>query len=422
MVQQPPDPPGTASRALRHDHDFVKYAAARIVSVVGSGITYVALPVLVYRMTGSPLLTGAVTAFEAAPYLLLGLLVGALADRWNRRAMMITADLTSAVIIGSVPVAAAFGAVTSAQALLVAGAAASVFVFFDAANFGAMPSLVERDQIGRANSVVWTGQNLSDIIVPALTGVLLAVASPASLLTVDAVSFLVGALLVSRIRRTLSVPREPAEARSLRSEIGAGLRFLWQERTVRAVTVAGTAQAFAGGAFVGQIVVYADRTFDVQSGLRFGALYGVWGIGSTVAAVAFGRLSTRLSVFRLALTMLPVSAVLSLSVALAPTYGLAVVAIGLWGGVYMLIVMCAVTHRQTVTPEPLLSRVSTTGRMLSWGVGSTGGAFVGGVLASAFGVRAALVAAAGVLVVGSLVLWPSRRLAVPVLPVPADPL
>ncbi len=411
MVQQLPDPSLDTATApsLWRDADFVKYATARIISVVGSGITYVALPVLVYRLTGSPLLTGAVTAFEAAPYLLLGLLVGALADRWDRRHMMIAADTTSALIIASVPVAAALHKMTATQALVVAACAASVFVFFDAANFGAMPSLVQRDQIGRANAVVWTGQNLSDIVVPALTGVALAVAAPASLLSVDAVSFLVGALLVSRIHKTLSVPRTTTDESSLRGEIVDGLRFLWEEKSVRAVTVAGTLQAFAGGAFVGLLVVYADRTFHVQQGLKFGALYGAWGIGSTVAAVLFGRLSTHMSVFRLAISMLPVSAALALGVALAPSYWWGIAAITLWGGVYMLIVMCAVTHRQQMTPEPLLSRVNTTGRMLSWGVGSTGGAFVGGVLASVFGVRPALVAAAAVLVVGAAFLWPARN-------------
>src|SRR5437899_10060882 len=97
---------------LRDDPQFRRFWTARMVSLAGSSFTYVALPVLIYRRTGSPLLTGLVAAFEAIPYLLLGLVAGALADRWDRRRVMVAADLTSAVALGSLPVAAAFGVLT----------------------------------------------------------------------------------------------------------------------------------------------------------------------------------------------------------------------------------------------------------------------------------------------------------------------
>ncbi|HYT30378.1 MAG TPA: MFS transporter, partial [Actinomycetota bacterium] len=144
-----------AAERLRDDPDFRRFWSARMVSLAGSSMTYVALPVLVYAMTRSPLLTGVVAGFEAVPYLLLGLVAGALADRWDRRRVMVTADLASAAALGSLPLAAAFGVLTVPHVLIAALLSPTIFVFFDAANFGAVPTLVGRDRIALANAAIW---------------------------------------------------------------------------------------------------------------------------------------------------------------------------------------------------------------------------------------------------------------------------
>ena len=92
----------TAAPRLRDDPDFRRYWLARALSITGSMVTAIALPVLVYRLSGSTVLTALVTALESAPYLLTGLFAGALADRWNRRRVMVSADLVNAVLVGSI--------------------------------------------------------------------------------------------------------------------------------------------------------------------------------------------------------------------------------------------------------------------------------------------------------------------------------
>ncbi len=86
---------------LRDDADFRRFWWARFYSLAGSVITLVALPVLVYRLSGSALLTALVSGLEAAPYVVFGLFAGALTDRWNRRRVMIVADSVSAALIAS---------------------------------------------------------------------------------------------------------------------------------------------------------------------------------------------------------------------------------------------------------------------------------------------------------------------------------
>ena len=94
---------------LLRDREFVRYLVSRGLSATGSMATYIALPVLVYRTSDDAGLTALVAALEAAPYLLFGLLAGALTDRWDRKRVMVVADLLSAVLLLTIPAAAAAG-------------------------------------------------------------------------------------------------------------------------------------------------------------------------------------------------------------------------------------------------------------------------------------------------------------------------
>ncbi len=391
------EPGAAASLSLRRDRDFLRYWAARTVSVSGSAVTYVALPVLVYRLTNSPLWTGLVAVAETVPYLALGLLAGALADRVERRWMMVVADLAGAAVVGSIPLAALLGWLTAVQAVVVAGLAGVLFVFFDAAAFGALPALVGRDRIAAANGWVWGASTVAEIAGPAAAGAALAVLAAPSLMTVDAVSFVVSAALLARITARLSPALDEAGRRPLRQEVADGVAFLWHHPTMRAVTMVGTAQAVAGGAFVGQLVVYADRSLGIHhSDPRLGVLYAGWGVGALAAAMLLPRLAARVPPQRTVMAALPVSAVLSVAVALAPTFAVALPLVVAWGMAYMLVVVNAVTYRQQVTPEALQSRVNTLGRMLSYAFGFPFGAALAGGVAAVAGVRVGLLSACAV--------------------------
>lgn len=186
----------SVSDRLRDDPDFRRYWLARALSITGSMVTAVALPVLVYRLSGSPFLTALVTALEAAPYLLTGLFAGALSDRWNRRRVMVSADLVNAVVIGSIPLAHWLGILTVPQVLVVGFVVQMVYTFFDGANFGALPVLVGRARVAQANAAVWTASSLIELFVPPLAGLVLAVLNPATLLALDALSFVASASAV----------------------------------------------------------------------------------------------------------------------------------------------------------------------------------------------------------------------------------
>ncbi len=405
---------------LRADPDFRRFWAARMVTLAGTSVTIVALPVVVYAMTHSPLVTAFVAAAEALPYLLFGLIAGALADRWERRRVMVVTDLLSALVIGSLPVAYALDLLTVGHVLAVAFVVPTLFVFFDAADFGAIPMLVGRARIASAQSAIWSAGTVVEIAVPGLAGAALAVVAAPELLVADALSYVASAVLISRVRRPLSWEhrsRAPVRPAALVADVREGLVWLWRHAPVRVMTAIGAAQSVAGGAFMGQLVVWADRVLGVRAGdVRLGILFSAWGVGSLASTLVLPRLAARYGAVRLALYGIPCSALLALAVALSTQWVVATVLTAGWGAAYMLVVVNAITYRQQVTPDALMSRVNTTGRMLSFGLGAPFGALLGGVVANSAGPRAALVAGAGVLAVGAAGAWFSPLRAVAGLP------
>ena len=416
MTTEPAGSEVLAARRLRADPDFRRFLAARLISLTGTSFTFVAFPVLVYELTRSPLLTALVAAFQALPYLLFGLPAGALADRFDRKRVMVAADLANALILGSIAAASWLGILTVPHLLGAAFLVPAFFVFFDAADFGAVPALVGRQRIPAANSAIWSTSTVVETVVPLLAGALLAFVDAASLLAVDAFSYIASALLIRGVLRPLSDPdRRPTEelsSRALLADVRHGLRFVWEHVTVRSMTFVGTTQSIAGGAFVGQLVVWADRELGVRAGdPRLGVVFAAWGVGVFFASLTMPTLVRRLGAARVTLLGLPVSAVLCAATAVAGNWIVGALAVGAWGAAYMLVVINSITYRQQVTPEPLMSRVNTTGRMLSFGLGWPIGSVLGGVVAQSMGPQAGMLAGAVVLGVGVVLAWvsPLRR-------------
>jgi len=358
--------------------------------------------VLVYRLTGSALLTGLTVSLDALPYLLLGLPAGAFADRLDRKTIMVGADLTSAVLLVSVPVAAALDRLTVAHLLAVAFLGNAMFVLFDAANFGALPTLVGREHIAEANALVYGTANALDVVVPAAVGALLVVLEPSSVLAFDAATFVGSALLIRAIARPMS-DRHRIPVLGLGAQIGEGVAFIRAHRPVLVMTLVAATQAVAIGGLVGQLVVLLDQQLGVREGdVRLGVAWAVWGAGGVAGSAVTPWLARRLGAARTVLLGLPLSAAMAVAAGLAPTFATVVAALAAWGVVVTVVILGTINYRQEVTPEPLQSRVNTTARMLSYGGGWPIGALVAGAVAERSTARAGVLTTAAVLVAGAV--------------------
>lgn len=403
--------PSTRPESVLRDPEFVRYLVGRVLSGGGTIVTLIALPILVYRISDSPSLTALVAACEAAPYFVFGLVAGALADRWNRKRVMVTADLLSCLLILSLPVAHWFGEVTVPHVMLVAFLGPTIGVFFDGAVFGALPMLVGRPRIAEANSIAWGAQNVIEIVLPSIVGLSLAVMHPSTLLLLDALSFVASAALVASLTRPLydeSRVRPPFGLRQIGRDIAEGLRFLWGHGGVRTMTFVGLAQCLAGGAFVALMVVWIDRQLDAGTeGLRFGMVYGSWAVGGLAAAALLPAVLRRTTPARVTLAVLPFSAALGFFVPTIGVWWVAGIGLAAWSVAYTMVMINSISYRQLVTPEPLLGRVNTAGRMLSWGVGWTGGALLAGVLVVPLGIVPTMQLLALAPVLAVVVAWTS---------------
>lgn len=418
MISQ--QPPGREA-SLLSDRDLRRYFVARMISVTGVMVAYVVMPVLVYSITDSARWTSFVAIAEGVPYLLTGLFAGAVADRLDRKRIMVSADLVSGVVLTTIPLAWALDVLTPLHIVIAAFLVQVVYVFFDAANNGALPRLVTRARLPRANALVFGGMTAIETAIPGLVGLAFLVFPPAPLIMVNVVTFFGSALIIRGLRKPLS-ERRTGPRRSTRTAIAEGLRFIVRHRIVRVMTVVGTCQAFAGGAYLAVIVVWADRSLGIVEGdARLGFLFAVWGGGAVLGSWLMPRLLERFGQVRTLLLFVPLSALGGIATASAPVWTIAMVAIGIWSIFYMVVTATSITIRQLVTPDRLMSRVMTVGRMLTFGAGFPTGAFVAGVLAEQVGPARAMLMCQASLVLGSIIAWASPlRTAPRVLAAPED--
>jgi MFS family permease len=377
---------GVEGRRL-FDHDFTRWYLARSISIAGTAASAVALPLLVYRTSASPALTAAVVGLEALPYLMFGLFAGAAADRLRRKRMMITADVCCALLLATVPIAAAFDALAAWHVLVVAFGVGCGFCWFDAAAWGAFVRLVGRSRITRANSVIWTTEIVLEIAAPAAAGLLAALADPSLVLAADAATYLASAALLAGIRTPLDTG--PTVARRLTAEIAEGLRYLWRTPVLRTLTAAGFGLNVAVGGVLGLLVVHADRALGLTpEDKRLGLLYAAGAVGALVAAVILPRVSRWAGQGMVSLGGLVLFVAGVVGLAGTSTFILALGAWWIWSVARLAVNANGITVRQLLTPDELQGRVNTTGRMLAWG-GTPFGALLGGLSADAYGVRVA---------------------------------
>ncbi|MGB7385954.1 MAG: MFS transporter [Rhodococcus sp. (in: high G+C Gram-positive bacteria)] len=401
---------------------FRRFVLARAIAWIGNAMSIVAVPMLVYQLTGSPLLSGVAFAVEALPYLLFGLLAGAFADRVDRKRVLLVTQIASAAALASVPAAHLFGSVTIAQLLLVSFSTSTLFVFFDAASFGVVPALVGRDAIADATGTLVSVGTVIGITGPLLGGVAATTLGPPGAIAIDALCFLAAAIVTATITlpagaAASGAATSGAAASTLRTSIVEGLDFIWRHRVVRALTTVGIGVSLANGVVVGLMVVVGVRKLGLNEGdARLGSLYAATALGAFLISLVSARIQRAVGtgVITCAGLLVAFSAMLAWSIADVLAVSLLVLVV--YQAANTMIVVNGIVVRQSVTPDGLQSRVNTTARMIAMG-GTPFGAAAGGAVAEMFGVTAAIVLGACALAAAGAV---ALRLGVPRLPLLAD--
>ncbi|MEU7639927.1 MFS transporter [Streptomyces sp. NPDC039016] len=387
---------------------FGRLWSAAVVSRFGDALRGTALPLLAHAVTSDPLLIALVTACGFAPWLLFGLLGGAVADRVDQRRAMWAVDLLRGLLMGGFALAVAAGAAGIGLLLALAFALTTLQTLFDNAATALLPAVVPREALTTANARLMTGQEVvgrfvGGPVAPVLIGV--SVALP---FVVDAATYLIAAALVASLR-TGAPPRPPAPSgRTLRREIAEGVRALRGDRVLRGCCLSVALGNVGIGALIAELVVIVKDWLGagdfgyvaVTTGYGAGTVLGGLLAGRVVAAVG-GQLRTLLVAGVVETAVLVVFGTVR---ALWPA-ALALGVFGFAGTVWNVLETTVVQQR---APEAMLGRISSAFRTASI-AGTPLGALLGGAAAVVCGPNSPALLAAALLGVGTVVLIPVVR-------------
>jgi MFS family permease len=371
----------------RH-RDFRAFWAAETISQFGSQVTFLALPlVAIVVLRESAFKVALLTSVEYLPFLLFTLPAGVWVDRLRRRPILVLGNLGRAVALATVPLAHWLDVLTIWQLYAVGFVTGVCTVFFDVAYQSYLPSLVSREEIVEGNSKLEMSRSAAQISGPGLAGALIAALTAPVAIMVDAVSFLVSAVFLGRIRQQEELP--PREGRgTLWAELLEGLRYVLGHTFQRGLVLAVALSNFFGNVVWSILLVYAVRELDL-SAATIGVVLALGNVGTLAAALTAKRISDRIGVGRTIVSSALLFGPGTLLLAVAPKE-LAIpffVASGFVVGFGVILFnVTGISLIQAITPDRMLGRANASRRFVVWGVIPLG-ALVGGALASTIGLR-----------------------------------
>jgi hypothetical protein len=219
---------------LWRNREFVLLESGRLLSTAGTSSTGIAYPLLVLALTSSPAKAGLVGFARLAPYALLALPAGVAADRWNRKSLMIGADVVRALMLAGLAVAVQLDHAGWPLIAAIAFAEGAGAVVFGVAQAGALRAIVPRRQLPAAVGAQRARSAAVDLAGPPLGGALFAVGR-ALPFAADSASYAFSLASLAAIRTPFQERRE-LESTRLRSQVAEGFRFLWRQPFIRATT------------------------------------------------------------------------------------------------------------------------------------------------------------------------------------------
>ena len=394
--------PSAEPDSLWRNRDFLKFWGGETISLFGSQITTLALPLTAISVLGATAGDlGLIGAAGFAPFLLFTLVIGVWIDRWRRRPVMLMANVARGLLLAVVPILAVLGVLEIWHLVVIAFAVAVCQVFFELAYQSYVPSLVERRHLVEGNAKLQTSAAAAEVGGPGVAGLLIQAVTAPVAIVVDAVSFLVSAVAIGRIRKPEPPPgpheRDPDAGGMLR-QIGHGLRLIVRDRYLRAM--AGEATTFNLGFTIIETVLLLYVTSEVgMTPALVGVVFSIGSLGSLLGAVVAERAQRRFGFGRAMTAAYLVACLPPLLIPLIapPTLvGAAVLAtsyvLGAIGVASSQIYVYSL--RQSITPDRLLGRMNSGYRFFVSGMLPVG-ALLGGLLGELIGLRATLLVGAG---------------------------
>ncbi|MBX3093887.1 MAG: MFS transporter [Cryobacterium sp.] len=363
---------------------FWKLLTSSGLSNLADGVFKLALPLVAIRYTQEPVLIAGLSLVASLPWLLFALQAGALADRLDRRKIMLAANIARATILAAVAVAVFMGIESIWVLYAVALFVGTTETLYDTSAQSILPQVVKRPQLSRANGQLYAAEMTANQFIGPPLGGLLVAAGAVIAFAVPAGLWLAAVGVLFLVRGSFRVEREaPA---SMRSEIMVGLRFLWSSRVLRTLAFMTGLFNLTSSAVFAVFVLYAAGPESAMklTDAQVGILFTTTAIGSLLGSFVAARIENALGrSLTLILSVVGASVLL-----LVPAFTTDAFIIGggfvIGGFAIVLWNVVVVSLRQTITPDRLLGRVNSGYRLLAWGTMPLGAA-LGGVLGQFLG-------------------------------------
>jgi len=355
---------------------FVKLWVGQGISFIGDAFSAVALVILVAQITGSASAVGGILVARLLPTL-ASPLVGVLADRLDRRTILVLSDLSRAILV--------FGLVFIRDVTilyLLAFLLGVARTFFNPTVRAAFPSVVGDGDLTRANALISGTFSVSLAIGPALGGLLVATVGVNAAFVLDAATYLVSAVLLSRV--PLSLPEKSEEVGFVR-ELKSGLSYLGGARVPLAIVIGAFLTILTANATIPAEIFLAKETFDAGNA-GYGLLVSLWGGGMVLGSALMVVAGSRVRLVPLYFLSIFATALALAGTGLAPSFALALSLLAVAGAANGIDNVATDTILQEQVPDAFLGRVFSV-RFLTYSAGEALAYPAGGLIVDAVGPR-----------------------------------
>jgi MFS family permease len=382
----------TEKRSLWRERDFQLVTAGQTVTQLGTEVTALAFPLTaVLLLNATPWQLGVLVAIQNGAFLVVGLPAGVWLDRRRRRPVLILTDLVRAAALVAVTVMTTFGHLSFLLLVIVAAIMSVMRVVFEVGYQTYLPSIVRSEHLVQGNSTVEAIRASGQIAGPSLGGWLVQLAGAANALLADAISFLVSAICLWRVRNTEEAPARSGR-RGMFHEAREGITFVWANPVLRSIAATSAVSNLLFTAATALTVLFLIKTVGLTPAVA-GMLFSVGSVAAVVAAAIAAPLTKRLGSARIIWLSTAVTSPFNMLIPF--TYNdwrilLFVLGIVVGGGGQLIYAITQLSYRQSVVPPAILGRVNATMRVLVMGALPVGG-LLGGGLGTLIGVRNTLI-------------------------------
>ena len=285
-----PLPATPSPYAVLRNRSFRRIWTAQLISTIGDALTSLAAGIIIFKVTGSALSVGFMLMATAVPTLVVGLIAGVVVDRYDRKKIMVSADLIRAGLVSTLPFLVPHSAI---WLYVIVALSSSVTQFFSPANESVLPEIASEDELGAANSIMAIAQFGSTAVGFAAAGFLATTNSIELVFFIDAATFLFSALMISLVKiNKLEVTEHTTLGEQIRN-IGYGAKYIWNTPILRSLNLVRIPVLISFGLQNVLLLPFATRALHANS-FQYGLQEGLTSLGFVAGSLLMARWADRL--------------------------------------------------------------------------------------------------------------------------------